>query len=277
MKKFLSFLVIATMTISFTSCFDDDDPENHVKIEKALNGFIVKTMSNGNVINLSNCEMSLKIDLTDESIDLGINNVSFAPKMPKISFTANGLKATSFDNNRITFTGTGIEVMSGYTLNDVHGLFNNALNTLVLTYAVSSQQGQYEVLTHSSLLYSQLPDGEYDYSNATDKFYKFASLIEDNSFKASIYIDNIQFVPQMPKLEEICIPLDDATIVQNANGYTATAETIVPYFKQGGTFIPFTDRTISNLKYNLDVRAQTFSIEFDCFGLHYTDSGKIQI
>ncbi|MBO4813391.1 MAG: hypothetical protein J5523_00365 [Muribaculaceae bacterium] len=275
MKKFLSLLAIAAMLL-FTAC-GDDEPDN-ITVKSNINGLIVKTISGGHNINISSCDISYEYGNNPRHMDLGINNVSFAPRMPRISFEVNGLDAVTNDGIGFWFSGYNIQVMSGYTLDDIEGKLDKNLNTLILTYAVKSEQGQYDVITFSPILYSVLSNGSssFDYENATEKFYKFKSQIDDNNnFTASICIDNIQFVSQMPKLEEILIPLDDATIVQTANGYTATAETIVPYFKQGDKYIPFSDRTISNLEYTLDIKGNQFSIEFDCFGLHYTDEGHI--
>ena len=275
MKKILSLLAIAAMLLTFTSC-GDDEPDN-ITVNGNVNGLIVKTISGGRNINISSCDISYKYSNNPRHMDLGINNVSFAPRMPKISFEVNGLDAVTNDRIGFRFSGSNIQVMSGYILDNIEGKFDKNLNTLILTYAVKSEQGQYDVITFSPILYSIMTtSNSYDYENTSEKYYKFKSQIDDNNnFTASICINNIQFVPQMPKLEEILIPLDDAVIVQTANGYTATAETIIPYFKQGEKYIPFSDRTISNLKYTLDIKGNQFSIEFDCYGLHYIDNGFI--
>ena len=269
-------MAIAAMLFTFTACGgDDDEPDYNNTLERSMSGIIVKTMANGKPMNLSSCDLTFIFDFKTRMLNLGFNGVSFAPGMPYISFAANGLNINSSNNDQIDFSGSGVLVMEGYTLNNIHGLFNSALNNLILTYTVSAERGQYDVISFSPVLYSTLAGGGYDYDNATEKFYKFNSQVTNKLFTASICIDNIQFVAQMPKLEEIVIPLDDAAIVQTAKGYTATAATIVPYFKQGDKLIPFSDRTISNLNYELNVRDHKFSIEFDCYGLHYTDSGSL--
>lgn len=275
MKKLLSLMALAAIMLTFTAC-GGDEPDNNSTVEGKMSNLIVKTISNGNHINIAPCDINYKFVPKSRTMNLSINNVSFAPRMPKISFDVNGLDAVTNDNKGFWFSGYDIQVMSGYTLDDIDGQFDKDLNTLVLTYKVIAERGQYDVITFSPILYSILPDGSHDYANATEKFYKFKSQLDDNNnFTASICIDNIQFVPQMPKLEEIVIPLDDATIVQTANGYTATATTIIPLFKQGDKYIPFSDRTISNLNYTLNIKDHKFSIEFDCFGLRYTDEGYI--
>ena len=275
MKKFLSLLASAAMLLTITACGDDDEPVINSRTD--VSGLIVQTVSNGSVINVSNCDLGFDMNFTKRTLDLHVDNVSFAPRMPKISFEADGLEFVSNDRIGIWFTGNNIQVMSGYTLDDIEGKMDSHLRTVILTYRGIAERGQYDVITYSPLLYSALStSNSYDYENTSEKYYKFISQIDDNdNFTPSIYIDNIQFVSQMPKLEEIRIPLDEATIVHTANGYTATAETIVPYFKQGDKYIPFSDRTISNLKYTLDIKGNQFSIEFDCFGLHYTDEGFI--
>lgn len=274
MKKLLSLMALAAIMLTFTACGSDDDPTE--MIQANTSGMIVRTSMAGTTYFFSTCDLAFNINFTDKSLNLGINNVTFAPKMPKVNFEADGLKINNNDRTYFVFSGTGIQVMSGYTLNNASGQYNKNLNTLTLTYTVSSERGEYNVTTFSPTLYSKLSDGSNDYANATEKFYKFKSQLDDNNnFTASICIDNIQFVPQMPKLEEIVIPLDDATIVQTANGYTATATTIIPLFKQGDKYIPFPDRTVSNLNYTLNIKDHKFSIEFDCFGLRYTDEGYI--
>ena len=275
MKKLLSLMALAAIMLTFTACgSDDDDPVEMIQANEP--GLIVKTTMGGNPFFLSTCDLAFNIDFSNKSLNLGINQITFAPRMPKINFEANGLKVTNNSRTDFTFSGTGVKVMEGYTLNDVTGRYIKDLSSLILTYTVSAERGEYGVLTFSPVLFSKLPDGGYDYDNTTERFYKFKSQIDDdNNFTASICIDNIQFVPQMPKLEEIVIPLDDATIVQTANGYTATATTIIPMFKQGDKYIPFPDRTVSNLNYELNVLNKSFTIEFDCYGLHFTDSGTI--
>lgn len=275
MKKLLSLMALAAIMFTFTACGgDDDDPVEMIQANEP--GLIVKTTMGGNPFFLSTCDLAFNIEFSSKILNLGINQVTFAPRMPKINFEANGLKVTNNSRTDFTFSGTGVKVMEGYTLNNVTGRYIKDLSSLILTYTVSAERGEYGVLTFSPVLFSKLADGSYDYDNTTDRFYKFKSRIDDdNNFTASICIDNIQFVPQMPKLEEIVIPLDDATIVQTANGYKATATTIIPLFKQGDKYIPFPDRTVSNLNYELNVLNKSFTIEFDCFGLHYTDSGTI--
>lgn len=276
MKKFLSLMAIAAMLFTFTACGgDDDEPENNNRIERRMSGIVVKTMTNGKPTNFSSCVLTFIFDFKTKLLNMGFYGISFAPRMPQIDFAANGLKINSSNNDLIDFSGTGILVMEGYTLNNVQGLYDSALNSLILSYTVNSDHGQYDILSFSPILYSTLAGGGHDYDNATEKFYKFKHLFSNDEFTAHICIDNIQFVAQMPKLEEIVIPLDEAAVIQTAKGYTAAAETIVPYFKQGDKLIPFSDRTINNLNFELNVRDRKFSIEFDCYGLHYTDSGSL--
>ena len=274
MNKLLYIFAFAAM-LFVTACDNDDEPGKKSQVKGNLSELIVKTMSGEKNISNSTCDIKFNFKRKTHDLSLIINNVSFAPQMPKISFNVNGLYGGTNDNIGISFSGDDIQVMDGYTLNDVYGEFDNKLKTLIMTYTVNTEYGKYDVITYSPILFSILPDGTFDYVNTTEKFYKFNSQIVNKLFTASICIDNIQFAPQMPKLEEIVIPLDDATIVQTAKGYTATAATIVPYFKQGDKLIPFSDRTITNLNYELNVRDHKFSIEFDCYGLHYTDNGYL--
>ena len=70
-----------------------------------------------------------------------------------------------------------VEPMEGYTLNNVQGLYDSALNSLILSYTVNSDHGQYDILSFSPILYSTLAGGGHDYDNATEKFYKFKTLV----------------------------------------------------------------------------------------------------
>ena len=88
---------------------------------------------------------------------------------------------------------------------------------------------------------------------------------------ASIEINNIQFVQQMPTLSEITIP--GATLESTSTGYRITADEIVPTSAD----VPMDNRKITNLDITVNAGAGTFSGSFNCMGMSCTVTGSTSL
>ena len=272
----MALLALMTMT---AACGDGDEPDRTA--QATIDNVVTKTVAGttGTAFDV-NSSLAFNLNYTARTADVTTHGVKFSPNQPVgVDLLFKGCKATFASDDHVTFSGTGFTPMEGYTVNDVSGSFNTTLNTGIMRYTVVSPRSTSQVYAFTQMLYSTLPNQATNYNGdprTAERFYKFQyGLNQDNKVMANIYIDNIQFVPQMPKLAEIRIPLDNAEVVSTKTGYEVTGNGIVPYYLQGNTEVPMDSRTIDNLKAQVNVDEATFHIEFDCFGLHFTEDGNI--
>lgn len=278
MKKFLSMMAIAAMLLGFASC-GDDEPDNVDKFSSGLSGLCTKTSAGGQLLCDDECSTQFEIDYTNRVVDIKMIDVKFAPAMPDVPFELKGLKATIADRDHINVSGTGLQPMDGYTVNNLTGTINLALQAFYLRYTVTTNKGNFDVVTTSFINLSALPGGQTNYTLTNDKFYCFMrqsthDISAGNGL--SIYIYNISFAANMPTID--CrIPIDGANIISTATGFTATGTSILPYYMNGGDVeVPMPERQVDNLKLNVDLMNKKFNIEFDGFNdVHFTDSGTL--
>lgn len=270
MKKVFTLAAMALFLFAFTACGGEDEEET--RVGKKIDDVIATTVVGDKVFHMADCDVFFDINYTNRKVDLTLTDITFAPMMPKVQFKLEQVAVTSITGHIVAFSGTGLVPMEGYTVNDLSGTLDLELGTMLITCSIATSRGTYDVTLHNELIYSQLPSGA-DYENYTDKYYKFET--DESDILENVYINNVQFVSAMPKLKEIRIPLKDATKSATASEYIATATEIIPYYKTGNTEVAMAERTITNLKVAVNVRAKQFTIEFDCYGLHYTDSGKL--
>ena len=112
------------------------------------------------------------------------------------------------------------------------------------------------------------------------KSFAFKQSTEGAQKKLRFAMKNMKFVEAMPIIKEIAVYFNDgdgSTITNTATGYTFESESITPYYKAGTTEIPMDSRKMTNVKGTVDLVNRKFTIDFDCFGMHYTDAGSLYL
>lgn len=281
MKKVSFLTILLTVLLCTTGC--NNEP-NMSEVTQIIQGLSSNTMLNGDLFYEGH-DTSVKVHVLAQdgtvSMDLTIGNVKYAEHMPAINITLDKVNATLYDSNRGTFTGTGSYTpVTGYTIKDVSGSFDLYHRTLYMTYTVETSAGTYKVLTFPADMRSMLIDqAGYTFDNyetTTMKFYRFIeSAVSPATF--DMYMYNVKFTEQMPVQRRLHFPLsgDNVTVKATTTGYTITGTGIIPLYLDGSTEVPMASRTVDNLVLNINTIAKTFDVAFDCYGLHYTDNGKL--
>ena len=279
MRHLFSTTALAALIALLSACGSDNDEPQQTKMF-TLNDAVTKTVSGTTGLPFDvNTDLTFDINYTTRTVDVKTLGVRFSQHQPYgIDLDFDGCKVTNVDGERFSFTGTGFNPMEGYTVNNVSGTFDISLNTGCMKYSVVTSKSTSQIYAFSKMLYSTLPNNATNYYKTAECFYKFLYSVGDNGgVEANVYIDNISFAEGMPKLSEMRIPLGGATVTSTPNGYTAQGTDIVPFNLQGQTEVPMNSRTINNLILQVNVASKTFHIEFDCFGLHYTDDGALYL
>lgn len=272
-KKFITLALAGIALLSLSACSNDDDPTDTSEYSATtLVVSVPATEGNGFIDNGTSAK--LFVDHYTNKANLTLTNITFNERMPRVTFALKNLRVSPSNRHVGILMGEGITPMEGYTVNDFVGPFNFNLDVLRATCSIVSTRGNMRAIIHTPLLRSTLTEKDNDtYANTTERYYNFN--FTNIAERVDLEIYNIQFVEAMPKQKKLRIPLDKAGVVVTANGYTITGDNIVPYFTSGTTEVPMAERTVNNFKATLNLTASTFTVEFDCFGLHWTDSGKL--
>ena len=281
MKKLFFMLAFSAMILGFTACGDDkDEPQPDVTKTITIDNIVTKTVSGstGTAFDV-NSSLELDINYTQKLVNVVTKGVKFSPNQPiTIDLTFNDCAAICKNENYFSLNGTGFTPMDGYSVNDVEGSIDLNLKTVLMKYTVVSTRTTSQIYAFSDNLYGNLPANETTLDDITDTYYKFHyGITADNTVNANVHIYNIRFVEEMPKLAEIRIPLSDATITTTPTGYTIEGSDIIPFYMQGQTEVPMSSRPITNLKLDVNVENKTFHIEFDCYGLHVSNDGNLNV
>lgn len=264
------------MVAGFTSCGDDNNGngngnEDDFTTTKSLK-MSAKTRINSVLIYDCDFTATFTAKYADKTATLALNNVKFAEKMPAVDFVIEGIKFTQEDSV-ITFEASSVKATGGYTVAQLKGKIDTENNVCNITFYVNAT---YEVLLTSPYNCSDnLPSG-----TDTQKSYAFQQSTEGTQKKLRFAMMNVKFVEAMPTLKEMAVYFNDgdgSTITNTATGYTFESASITPYYKAGTTEIPMDSRQMTNVKGTVDLVNRKFTIDFECFGLHYTDAGSLYL
>lgn len=277
MKKILFAFAMLAMVAGFTSCGDDNNNGNNKGEDMTTTQFLAmsaKTRINSVLIYDCDFTATLTAKYADKTATLALNNVKFAEKMPAVNFVIEGIKFTQEDSV-FTLEASSVKASGGYTVGGLKGKIDTKNKVYNISFYVDAT---YEVLLTSPYNCSDnLPSG-----TDTQKSYAFKQSTEGAQKKLRFAMMNMKFVEAMPIIKEIAVYFNDedgSTITNTATGYTFESASITPYFKykDGATEIPMDSRKMTNVKGTVDLVNRKFTIDFDCFGMHYTDAGSLYL
>jgi len=266
MKKLLSLLAVMAMLMSLTACGDDNnEPLGPTSSTTSLEALNVKTVTGGNVSNESSCATDITVDPSKGTVSLTFKDISFAKGMPAVTFSLEDMKYTTGKNSRTEyhFSAATLPPIGRYSVTNIEGYTSPKDGVLYVSFVVDNT---WTVYVSSQLYYSALSDGKFSYSTTNEYYTTFFLYQANSTWKGSIDMFNIQFVPQMPTQQHIRIPLDSATITTTATGYNISGTNIVPYFTRGTVELKDEKFTITDLTANVDLVTKTYSIQFTCVG-----------
>lgn len=276
MKKILFAFAMLAMVAGFTSCGDDNNGNNKGEDMTTTQTFAMSAKTRINSVLVYDCDFTatLTAKYADKTATLALNNVKFAEKMPAVNFVIEGIKFTQEDSV-FTFEASSVKASGGYTVGGLKGKIDTKNKVYNVSFYVDAT---YEVLLTSPYNCSDnLPSG-----TDTQKSYAFQQSTEGAQKKLRFAMMNMKFVEAMPIIKEIAVYFNDedgSTITNTATGYTFESASITPYFKykDGATEIPMDSRKMTNVKGTVDLVNRKFTIDFYCFGLHYSDKGSLYL
>ena len=283
MKKILTLMALAAMTLGIVSC-GDDNPITEDHLSFGVRDLISKTVSGNTFFDYTNSKLRFDLNYLADTACLHVLDTKFNQRMPvTVSFSLSGMNVDYSSRDRFTLTGTGYDPMEsmGYQVNNVRCNVNASLNMYYLAYDVVSSNGTSKVYVYPQTILSVLEDDNLFYTDATELFFTFkCGLNNENNYEGNVLMSNVQFSigeRTSPKMT-IRIPYDDhVTITGTTTGYVVTGTGITGKYLQGGTEIPFEQSTIDNLEIVVDVVNKQYSISFDCMGGSFEDTGKLYL
>jgi hypothetical protein len=109
----------------------------------------------------------------------------------------------------------------------------------------------------------------------TDQYFVFD--IDMNKDKSTIYMYNIQFAPNAPKMTlRVNVPV---TLNKSGSAYIMTGTNLVCDMNMPSAgWVPMTDEQylLNNLTCTVNPSAKLYAISFDAHGGHFEESGKLQ-
>lgn len=288
-------MFVALTATMMTACGGSNDaPER--KMTRTATAQRVTVVYNDAPFHQSACDVVFDMDFTRATAKLTFSNITFAPRMPEISFSLEGLRLgyVNDDNVKISSTGT-LTPMEGYEVSGVEGTADFKNNILRLKMNIVSRGNTYVTCVCSPTLYTypqrrvvaddQVEYVEYGSEEIHNILYKDSfSSITDTYFSFDIFqpatnaffkMYNIKFVEAMPTQPELRAPLAGAQVEPTATGVVYTASSIVPLFRDGSSWIPMASREMTNVRLSVNYVSATYAVEFDCFGIHYTNDGHL--
>lgn len=276
MKKFLFAFAMLALVAGFTSCGDDNNGNNKGEDMTTTQTFAMSAKTRINSVLVYDCDFTATFTAkyADKTATLALNNVKFAEKMPAVDFVIEGIKFTQ-EGSVFTLEASSVKASGGYTVAGLKGKIDTKNKVYNISFCVDATR---EVLLTSPYNCSDnLPSG-----TDTQKSYAFQQSTEGAQKKLRFAMMNMKFVEAMPIIKEIAVYFNDgdgSTITNTATGYTFESASITPYFKykDGATEIPMDSRKMTNVKGTVDLVNRKFTIDFDCFGTHYTDAGSLYL
>ncbi len=289
MNKVFSYLTVVAVTFAMTACGGNSDKPIHTGT-RSLNDQLVAVTVDGSPYMTDVCDIAFEFNYTEGVANLSFSGITFAPRMPEITFALNNVILSYRDDDLIGFSSVGELVpMDGYTVKNVSGFadFRNKVMKLSMDIVARGNTYSTTILSPVQFSYPQGDDKiEYTYtellafvdtktySSCNDTYFSFHLPTSDTS-GGSVNIHNISFVAAMPRMSELRIPLTSAQISVSATGYNIAADEVIPEFLNGTTWTPMDTRTVTGLSAEVNYETGHYSVEFDCFGLHYTNSGTL--
>ncbi|MDY4536842.1 MAG: hypothetical protein SPD46_05830 [Sodaliphilus sp.] len=276
MKKILFAFAMLAMVAGFTSCGDDNNGNNKGEDMTTTQTLAMSAKTRINSVLVYDCDFTatLTAKYADKTATLALNNVKFAEKMPAVNFVIEGIKFTQEDSV-FTLKASSVKATGGRTVGGLKGKIDTKNKVYNISFCVDAT---YEVLLTSPYNCSDnLPSG-----SDNQKSFAFQQSTEGAQKKLRFAMMNMKFVEAMPIIKEIAVYFNDedgSTITNTATGYTFESASITPYFKykDGATEIPMDSRQMTNVKGTVDLVNRKFTIDFDCFGMHYTDAGSLYL
>ncbi len=273
MKKSL-ILAATVLALAANSCSDKSNEPTTPEVKPITDGkeytfsHSVALLSTDSTVLAPTFKFVVSTDGKTMDIYNNAHSAGNLPTQPNVTGLATKSLADgiySFSNKaasatRSTFTGNTETV-------------NGCLDTTNGTYYIVTQRGDRTVKSTSAKILSALPDLGYDYAHTTERYYEIS--INDDRTKADVYVYNIAFVKQMPKLAKICIP--GVTVSCKGTLLTLTADKVVPLNYEGGQGTPMTSREVTDLTIVVDWSGSTAStVKFTCFNYPFTDQFTTQ-
>ena len=276
MKKILFAFAMLAMVAGFTSCGDDNNGNNKGEDMTTTQTLAMSAKTRINSVLIYDCDFTATFTAkyADKTATLALNNVKFAEKMPAVNFVIEGIKFTQ-EGSVFTFEASSVKATGGYTVGGLKGKIDTKNKVYNISFCVDAT---YEVLLTSPYNCSDnLPSG-----SDKQKSFAFKQSTDGAQKKLRFAMKNMKFVEAMPIIKEIAVYFNDgdgSTITNTATGYTFESASITPYFKykDGATEIPMDSRQMTNVKGTVDLVNRKFTIDFDCFGMHYTDAGSLYL
>lgn len=270
MKKSILLLTTVALIASLASCGSDNNDTPDIVETIALDHMTAKTIIQGRSVYDHDFNASAAVNLSANTLTLNLNKVKFAEKMPEVNFSIADIPFKLRDNVMVLSPSATSSSNGDYKVTGLKGSIDAGNKVYNITFRVNDM---YDVILSGTFNCSK------DY-NTNSKFYTFSINNATDKKTLRLGICNVKFVEGMPTLKEMAVYLnqeDGCSIVSTTTGYTFECEQIIPLYKEGNTETPMETRPMSNVKGSVDLVNRTFSIEFDCYGLHYTDSGTLYL
>ncbi|MGM9870117.1 MAG: hypothetical protein ACI30R_10920 [Sodaliphilus sp.] len=271
MKKATLFLATLAIFATLTSCGDDDNnPTGDITETIALPQISAKTVIDGKSVYDHDFDGAMVVNYGAQTLTLNLNKVKFAEKMPEVNFAIAEVKFKKEGDVFVLNSSQVVSNSSSYDVSALKGSIDAANKVYNISFRVNNT---YDVILTGTFNCSK------DF-NTNSKYYTFSLTSKANEKALRLAICNVKFAEGMMPLKEMAVYLnskESGSITSTSTGYTFECGEVIPFYKEGNTETPMESRPMNNVKGTVDLVNRTFSIEFDCYGLHYTDSSALYL
>lgn len=289
MKKIMTMVALAAMTLGFVAC-GDDDPITRDEVNFGVTDLVSKTVTGDNFFDYTGLGLRMHLNYLSDTAYMAVVNTKFSAMQPfPVSFALTKLGITYTDRSRFKLSSTtSYDPLPGmgYQVNNVRMSADLLMKAYYLTYTVTSNHATSQVYVYPQSILTTLEDDDVDYANAKEFYATFTAKPGQNStYEGNVLLTDVQFSIGTAKspVMTIRIPYDEhVTITPNKRGYTVTGSGITGLYRQGESWIPFEQSTIDNLAIDVDVVNKQYSIFFNCMEYEgvpgeFESSGKLYL
>lgn len=282
MKKIMTIVALAAMTMGIASC-SDENPVSEDKFSFGVTDLMTKTVTGDNFFDYAGSKLRFDLNFLADTACLQVLNTKFVEQMPvTVNLLLDKTKIEYTDRDRFTLTGSNYNVMEGYTVNNVRCKADISHKTYYLTYEVVTPRATSRVYVYPKSILTALADDDINYASTNELYLTLdCSKNSEGNYEGKVGLNNVQFSigeSTSPKFKRITIPYDEnVTITGTKTGYIVEGTGITGLYLQGSTEVPFDQSTIDNLKIEVDVVNKNYSIFFNCMGGEFSCNGKLYL
>ena len=269
--KFFRLLPLLLLGMIFTSCNNDDNPQENtsqVTINSSRNYISSINLEDNSLSILPGADYGVLVNFDRQTLQLFVNNLQFDPDKRAISFTLPEIRLDITTNGWRIDHDEAIQVQadaSTYSVSDIEIDFalraDGSQNIVAINYTLDDKYMLTTLFTHNQFIGTTTST---DITNPEDAPYstnqsQYLVMIDNKTKTAELQIAYPKFVEAMPAERVGVLVFKDIPLTFTQDGFTFQTSSIVPQIKD----TPYPDYTVAELQGHVTA-GKSMKLSFEC-------------